>query len=158
MSVYKCLGVKTGIHYLVKVFDSLATDFKTAEVQGSMIYRFLTETKTITKLEERVCVFELYKDLDYVLVRIVQHNNSTYRANEANIEVELDEYEKILSDYLATNKYVSFFTCIPDFTPVQNITMMTKEEGDLNDIKQVKKVNTVDYIVITGLTVPLANV
>jgi hypothetical protein len=143
---------------MVKVFDCLNTDFKTAEIQGSMIYRFLTETKAITKLEERVCVFELYKDLDYVFVRIIQHNNSTYRANEANIEVELDEYEKTLSDYLATNKYVNFFTCIPDFTPEQNITMMTKEEGDLNDIKQVKKEYTVDYILITSLMLPLADV
>lgn len=145
---YKYLGNKNNVYYCTKITDNVVLDDVTNNV-SSMIYKHFAKMNWIKDLSWRIVIFEFCTYADYIQVKIVHNDKSTYRIKGID---ELDEYEDILNEYLKLNKCAGKIIChvASDVNGVE----MNKDVVDLSDENRIKKKGVyVDGGIVVGVRI-----
>jgi len=162
MSFFKYLGQHSlsiekqseNVHYFTRIILTPEEE-ATSNIDAGMVYRLYTELEIIKTHNERVVIFEFPFNKDYVRAKIVKHKLSSYNLTNNTYDQTLDELEIILLTFLKANKYTRSVTCKKDLPSNKNITELTIEEGDLNDIMKAKKNKYIDMAVVIAVPATL---
>lgn len=146
---YKYLGNKDNVYYCTIITNNIVRDDVNNNA-SSLIYKHFAKMGWVKDLSWRIVIFEFYTYTDYIQVKVVHNEKSTYRMRGVD---ELDEYEDILNEYLKQNKCVGEIIChvASDEDAVSGVET-NKDGGNLDEEIKIKNKGVyVDGGIVVGV-------